>query len=122
MHQLFLHFHHNGMISIHEITSLVLPNFEYCCLKCCCNPVQSTSNGLKILYHNLTSPVRVKQNLCTFAASRKFCVSIQSFVLNKWASTSSSGLPENSVLKYDQFNCGIWTERACGNIGLGTCA
>ena len=49
------------------------------------------------------------------------CVSIQSFVLNNWASESSSGSPENSDLKYDQFNCGIWTGGADGNIGLGTC-
>ena len=32
---------------------------------------------------------------------------------------SSSGLPENSGLKYDQLNCGICTGGACGCIGLG---
>ena len=34
-------------------------------------------------------------------------VSIQSFVLRRCASASSSGLPVNSGLKCDQFNCGI---------------
>ena len=106
--------------------SCVLPNFEYCCLKCSGNPIQSTIIGLNDSYHNPVSLVRVKQNLCTFATSVKLCVSIQSFVLNKWASTSSSGLPENSGLKYDQFNCGciwlgIWAGGAGGNIGLDMC-
>ena len=32
---------------------------------------------------------------------------------------SSSGLPENSGLKYDQLNCGICPGGACGCIGLG---
>ena len=41
-----------------------LPNFEYCCLNCSCNPVQSTTLCLNNSYHNLASPVRVKQNLC----------------------------------------------------------
>ena len=97
----------------------MLPNFEYCCLKCSWNPVKSTSIGLKVSYHNLASPVRVKQNLCTSASYGKLCVSIQSFILNKCAIASSSGLPENSGLKYDQFNCGIFVGRACGCIGLG---
>ena len=78
--------------------------------------------GLKVSYHKLALPVRVKQNFCTFATYEKLCVSIQSFVLNRGATASSSGLPENSGLKWDQFNCGIWTEGAGGNIGLGTCA
>ena len=72
--------------------SHVLPNFEYCCLKHSCIPVQSTSIGLKVSYHNPASPVRVKQNLCTFASSGKLCVSIQSVVLNKCSITTSSGL------------------------------
>ena len=55
---------------------------------------------------NLASPVRVKQNLCTFASCGKLWVSIQLLVLNKCAMASSSGLPENSGLKYDQLNCG----------------
>ena len=32
---------------------------------------------------------------------------------------SSSGLPENSGLKYDLFNCGTWNGGFCGCIGLG---
>ena len=32
---------------------------------------------------------------------------------------SSSGLPENSGLKYDQFNCGTWNGGFCCCIGLG---
>ena len=81
--------------------------------------------GLNVSYHNLVSLVRIKQSLCTFATSGKLCVSTQSFVLNKWASASSPSLPENSGLKYDQFNCGciqfgIWTIGAGGNIGLST--
>ena len=32
---------------------------------------------------------------------------------------SSSGLPENSGLKYDQLNCGTWNGGFCGQIGLG---
>ena len=34
--------------------------------------------------------------------------SIQLFVLRRCASASSSGLPANSGLKCDQFNCGAW--------------
>ena len=74
--------------------------------------------GLRDLYHNLASPVRVKQNLCTFVSCRKFWVSIQSLVLNRCATASSSGLPENSGLKYDQLNCGTWNGGFCGCIGL----
>ena len=32
---------------------------------------------------------------------------------------SSSGLPENSGLKYDWFNWGTWNGGYCGYIGLG---
>ena len=39
-------------------------------------------------------------------------MSIQSFILSKCASTSSSGLPAYSGLKWDQFNCGL-----CGTPG-----
>ena len=74
--------------------------------------------GLRVPYHNLASPVTVKQNLCTFTSSGKLCVSIQSFVLSKCAITSSSGLPENSGLKYYLLNCGICTGGACDCIGL----
>ena len=47
-------------------------------------------------------------------------VSIQSFVLRRCASTSSSGFPVNSGLKWDQFHCGIGpgcTGRAAGCTG-----
>ena len=37
---------------------------------------------------------------------------MQSFVLKRWASASSSGLPENSSLKYEQFNGG-WPGCTC---------
>ena len=32
---------------------------------------------------------------------------------------SSSDLPENSGLKYNQLNCGTWNGGFCGCIGLG---
>ena len=63
--------------------------------------------------------MRVKQNLHTFASSGKLWVSIQSLVLSRCATTSSSGLPENTSLKYDQLNCGTWGGGFCGCIGLG---
>ena len=47
-------------------------------------------------------------------------MSIQSFVLRRCASTSSSGLLANSGLKWDQFNCGIgpgWTGGTPGCAG-----
>ena len=97
----------------------MLPNFEYYCLKCSCKVGQFISMGLGDSYHNLTSPVRVKQNLCTFASCGKLWISIQSLVLNKCAMASSFGLPENSGLKYDHFNCGTWNGWFCGHIGLG---
>ena len=104
-----------------------MPNVEYCCLKHSCNPVQSTTIGLNDSYHILASPVKVKQNLCTFATSGTLCVSINLFVLNRCASASSSGLPENSGLKYDQFNWGctgigicIGGISGCNAFGIGT--
>ena len=63
-------------------------------------------------YHNLASPTKVKQNVCTLTWSGTSCVSIQSFVLSKCPSASSSGLPAYSGLKWDQFNCGL-----CGTPG-----
>ena len=46
-------------------------------------------------------------------------MSIQSFNLGKWASVSSSSLPVNSGLKWDQFNCGhCGTGGAFGRNGL----
>ena len=67
----------------------------------------------------LASPVIVKQNLCTFASCGKLWVSTQLLVLNKCARASSSGLPANSGLKYDQFNCGTWNGGLGGCIALG---
>ena len=86
--------------------SLVLPNLEYCCLKLSCRPAQSNCCCwvFNISYHNLASPKRVKQNLLTLWSLGKSCVVIQSFFLSKCASTSSSGFPEKSGLKWDQFN------------------
>ena len=46
------------------------------------------------------------------------CVSIQSFVLRRCASASSSGLLVNSGLKCYQFNCGIWAGWI-GYVGIG---
>ena len=101
--------------------SHVLPNFEYCCLKHSCNPVQSATICLNNSYHNLASLVRVKKNLCTFAICGKLCASIQSFVLSIWASASSSGLPENSGFKHDQINwgwpCCTWICTGCAGFG-----
>ena len=99
--------------------SLVLPNFEYCCLKCSCKVGQSISMGLRDSYYNLASPVRVKQNLCTFASCWKLWVSIKSLVLSKCATASSSGLLENYGLKYNQLNCGTWNGGFCDCIGPG---
>ena len=69
------------------------------------NACQSNCTVPKVSYHNLASPIRVKQNLLTFWSSGKLCVSIQLLVLRRCSSASSSGFPENSGLKYDQFNC-----------------
>ena len=85
--------------------SLVLPNFEYCCLKCSCIAGQSKFAFLMVSYHNLALLVRVRQNLLTFWSFEKLWVSIQSLVLSRCASASSSVLSANSGLKYDQFNC-----------------
>ena len=73
--------------------SLVLPIFEYYCLNWCYNPCQSTFKGLKESPHNLAH-----HNLCTFTPSGNWWVSIQSFILSKYASASSSGLAANSGL------------------------
>ena len=88
--------------------SLVLPNLEYHLLNWFCNSSHVIAIISNEAYHNLASPINVKQNLWTFTPSGKWCVFIQSLVLNRWASTSSSGLLEYSGLKWDQFIC-IWT-------------
>ena len=107
-----------------HITSffLVLPTLEYCCLNWFCNPFKSKTIGLSTSYHNLASPTNLKQNIWTFTPSWNECVSIQSLVLRRWASASSSGLPMNSGLKWDQFNWGIgsgWIGCVGGTIGCG---
>ena len=87
----------------------MLPNFEYCCLNLSCSPSQFTAMDLSDSYHSLASPTSVKQKLWTLTPSGKVCMSIQSFVLRRCASASSSGLPENSGLKCYQFKCGMGT-------------
>ena len=72
--------------------SLVLPILEYCCLNWFCNPIKSMFIGLNDSYHTLAS-TNVKQTCCTLRPSWNACVSIQSFILRRCASTSSSGLP-----------------------------
>ena len=46
--------------------SLVLPNFEYCWQKQSLNACQSNCTVPDVSYHNLASPVGVKQNLLAF--------------------------------------------------------
>ena len=84
----------------------MLPILEYSCLKVFCKPTQSSFIGLNDLYLNLASPLK---------SNRIFgCVSFQLFVLSKWASGSSSGLPEYSGIKWDQCNGGICSVGWCG--------
>ena len=74
------------------------------------------------MYHNLGSPVSIKQNLWTLSFSWNLWVSIQLFVLYKYASASLSGFPENLGLKQDQFNggiCGTGCHSACSTRGAG---
>ena len=54
--------------------------------------------------------------------SRKAWESIQSLVLSRCTSASSSGLPANSDLKCDQFNWGIGAGRICCVGGVICCA
>ena len=93
--------------------SIVLPILEYCCLKLFCKPTQSTFISLSNSHHKLASPVKAKQNLCTLMWSWNLCVFIQSFVLSKPASASSSGLPEYLGLMWDQFNADMCGEGRC---------
>ena len=99
---------------------LVLPIFEYYCLNKFCKPCQSTLMGVKDSYHNLASPTNVKQNLWTFIPPRRLCVVIQSLVQSKWTS-ASSGFPENSGLKCDQFKCTSCCVCWVGCAGYCTC-
>ena len=85
--------------------SLVLLILEFCCLNKFFNLCQSTFIGSNDWYHNLSSPNSVKQNLWTVSPSPKWCAFIQSLVQSKWDSPCSSGFPENSGLKWDQFEC-----------------
>ena len=108
---LFLNFYWSGMISTTwNNCSLVFPISEYCCLNCVWEPFQSTAIGLSDAYYNLASPTNVKQNLWTLMPSGKAWVSIQSLVLRRCASTSSSGFPANSGSRCNQSNCctGPW--------------
>ena len=57
-----------------------------------------------------------------FDTSGKAWVSIWSLVLRRCASASSSGLPVNSGLKCDQFNCGIGAGRIDCVGGTISCA
>ena len=68
-------------------------------------------------HHNLASPNKVKQNLWTLTPPGNTWVSIQSFVLRRCTSPSSSGFPVNSDLKWDQFNIGIGPGWAGGIAG-----
>ena len=70
--------------------------FEYCHLNLFCKAGQSLSKGARDSYHNLASPVNVKQNCLTLTSLGKLFASIQSLVLRRCDSTPS-GLPENSV-------------------------
>ena len=85
--------------------SHVLPTFEYLCLSKFCNSGQFTFIGSRDWNHNLASPNNVRQNLWTFTPSTKWWAFIKSFEQSRCASASSSGFPENSGLKFDQFMC-----------------
>ena len=69
----------------------VLTIFKYCHLNLFCKVGQSSSNGASDSYHNLASPIKVKQKHLTLSPSVKLCASIQSLVLRRWDSASSSG-------------------------------
>ena len=86
--------------------SHVLPNFEYLCLNKFCNCSHVIlSKVSKDWNHSLASPSSVRQNLCTLTSSIKWWAFIQSLEHSRCASASSSGFPENSGLKLDQFIC-----------------
>ena len=102
-----------------NICSLVFPIFEYCCLIWFCKPNQCTYIYLWDSYQNLASPTNVRQNLWTFTPSWNWYMSIQSFILSRCASASSSGFPKNSGLKCDEFNCGMCCTSYAGCCGWG---
>ena len=100
--------------------SLVFPFLEYCCQNWFYSQIQSPFIGPNESGNNLASPTSVRQKCRTLTPSGKAGVSIQSFFLRRCASTPSSGLPANSSLKHDQFNCGIgagWKGCVRGTIG-----
>ena len=104
-----------------------MPILEYCGQNWFCNPFQSKFIGLSDSHHSLASPTYVKQKWWTLTPSGKTWGSIQSLVIRRCASAFSSGLPMNSSLKCDQFNCGIgaWIVCAGGALscvgGAGSC-
>ena len=69
--------------------------------------------------HSLASPSRVRQNLWTFTSSLKLWAFTQSLECSKCASASSSGFPENSGLKFDQF---IWICHCPAASWFGCCS
>ena len=75
---------------------VVLPIFEYCHLNLFCKAGQSSSKRANDSYHSLALPVNVNQKCVTLTLSGKLCASIQSLVLRRCDSASSSGLPDNS--------------------------
>ena len=74
----------------------VLPIFEYCHLNLFCKAGQLSSKRDNDSYHSLVLPVNINQKCLTLTSSVKLCASIQSLVLRRCDSASSSGLPENS--------------------------
>ena len=97
--------------------SLLLPILEYCCLNKFCNPCQSTLIASNEWYHNLAYPNSVNQNLWTLTPSIKWCTFIQLLEWTRCTSASSSGFPEKSGLKWDQFKCTIYCP-SCWVVGV----
>ena len=97
----------------------MLPIPVYYCLNWACRPFQPTAMALSDSYYSPASPTYTKQNLLTLTPSWNAWVSIQSFLLRRYASASSSGFPANNGLKSDQFNCGT---RPCCSGSTTSCA
>ena len=64
--------------------------------------------GSREWYQSLAFPSNLRQNLWTFTPLKKPCAFIQSFEQSKCTSASSSGFPENSGLKFNQFKCNVF--------------
>ena len=77
--------------------------FEYCYLNLFCKAGQLSSKRANDSYHSLASLVNVNQKCLTLTSSGKLCASIQSLVLRRCDSASSSGSPENSGFFSIQF-------------------